>query len=272
MSPHACAQDAASPRLRLPKLSGFVEVVVADRYIYHGYVADDHQPVVQPEFGIQAQFYEGKGWLTSASFVFTVFNSVQFYDQGVSTKNQPLRSWYEAQFEPGIAIGFANTLTATAKYIRLESPNGAFLTSNALQLELELDDERWLGAYALHPSFTWFAPIKIGSESGTEEGHYFELAIEPEHTMNEKSKLPVTVSFPFAVGFGDKHYYAGRHFGYFSAGFSATIGLGFIPEAYGSWSVGVSGTLYRLGQTPAELTNAGDEYETVVAATISTEF
>jgi hypothetical protein len=30
--------------------------------------------------------------------------------------------------------------------------------------------------------------------------------------------------------------------------------------------------LYRLGRTPAELTNGSDEYETVVAATLSTEF
>jgi hypothetical protein len=272
IAPQAGAQDAASPRLRFPELSGYIEAVVADRYLYHGYVSDDHQPIVQPEFEIQGQFYSGKRWLTSASFVFTVFNSVQFYDQGLSTANQPLRSWYEAQFEPGISLVFAKDLTFTAKYVRLESPNGAFVSSNAIQLEIELDDARWLGSWALHPSFTWFAPVKIGTESGTEEGHYFELGLEPEYTMNENSKLPITIALPVALGFGDKHYYAGRHFGYFSIGFSATAGLAFIPKSFGSWSFGVSGTLYRLGRTSAELTNGGDEYETVVAATLRTEF
>ena len=272
LAPSAFAQEAVSSGLHWPKLSGFWEVVVADRYIYHGYVADDHQPVVQPEAGFQAQFFEGNGWLTSVSFVFSAFNSIQFYDQGVSNHDQPVRSWYEAQFEPGFAVVLAKDFTVTAKYIRFESPNGAFVSSNAIQLQLEIDDTRWLGALALHPSLTWFAPIKIGTEAGSEEGHYFELGIEPEYTMNEKSKLPITVSLPVALGLGDQHYYAGRHFGFFAAGVSVTVGLAFIPESFGKWSVGVSGTYYRLGRTSAEFTNGGDEHETLVAATLSTDF
>jgi hypothetical protein len=47
-------------------VSGSAEILVTNRSIYHGFIADDHAPVVQPEFELFGQFYEGDGFLTSA--------------------------------------------------------------------------------------------------------------------------------------------------------------------------------------------------------------
>lgn len=272
LATEAFAQEAASPRLKVPELSGYAEVVVADRYIYHGFVAEDKGPIVQPYFEVNAEFYEGSGLLDSASLTLAVFSSLQFHDQGLSNKKQPMRSWYEAQFEPGISFVLAKDFTFTAKYIRFESPNGAFVSANAVQLELEIDDTRWLRAFALHPSFTWFAPLAIGSEQGSEEGHYFEIGVTPTATLAEKSSYPVTVSLPIVVGLGDQHYFFGQHFGFFSAGVTASTPLAFIPKGFGTWNLGASATYYRLGRTSAEFTNRGERNESVLAATVSTEF
>jgi hypothetical protein len=268
----AIAQDAVSARLHLPKLSGSIEVAVADRYIYHGYVAEDRGPVVQPYLYLEGQFYTGTGWLSSASVVLSIFNSLQFHHEGIRTQNEMLRTWYEAQFEPGVSLVFAEALTLSARYVRLESPNGAFVAGNAVTIELELDDERWLGAFALHPRFLWFTPITYESDPEGEKGHYFEAGITPGVTIAKNSAYPISLSFPVTIGFGDQHYFLGERFGFVSAGVTASVPLAFVPKEFGSWSVSSSALYYRLGRAPAEFSTGGEPNKSVFSAAFATEF
>jgi hypothetical protein len=247
-------------------------VAVADRYIYHGYVVEDDGPVVQPYLYLAGEFYTGSGWLSSASATVAVFNSLQFHHDGISAQNEMLRTWYEAQIEAGFSLVFADVLTADAKYVRLESPNGAFVAANAVTLALQLDDERWLGAFALRPRFLWFTPVANNSNLEGEIGHYFEFGVAPGVMVAPKSQYPVSVSFPAAVGLGDYHYYLGDRFGFASAGVAVSVPLAFVPKGLGSWSINGSALYYRLGRTPAEFTSSGERDKSVFTATLATEF
>jgi hypothetical protein len=266
------AQDAVSPGLIWPHLIGSAEISVADKYIYRGYVVENHGPVVQPYLDLSAEFYRGSRIVNSASLKVSVFSSLQFHKRGLTKSGKPMRWWYELQIEPGIELVFAKDFTFTAIYRRFESPNGVFDSFNEIELALALDDTRFLGSLALHPHVLWAAPVANGHDAGAEEGHYFEAGIAPSAAIGKTSRYPVTVELPVNAGFGDSRYYAGEHFGYLSAGVALSIPLAFLPSDYGAWTFGGSATYYYLGRNAAESTNDGQRNDSVFAVTLSTAF
>ena len=270
--PATDAQEAVNSGLHVPKLGGYFDISVSSRYIYHGYVVEDRGPVVHPYLYGEAKFYSGTGWLSSAYVTLGVLNTLQFRHDGISAENEMLRTWYELQVEPGLSLVFAEALTVSANYIRFESPNGAYISGNAAALRLELDDERWLGAFALRPHFLWFMPVGNESNPDTEQGHHFELGVKPGGTIGKNSAYPVSVSLPAVLGVGDKHYYAGRHFGFVSAGVTVSMPLAFVPKGLGDWSLSGSALYYRLGSAPAEFTSGGERDKSVFTATLAAEF
>ena len=266
----SAAQDAASPELN-PRFSGSLEIGVSDKYIYHGYIFENQGAIVQPEIEVLGLFYSGEGFLTKASARLMVWGSFQSHESRDEETEVRVRSWYEVQAESGIVLEFAKHFTVSLAYVRFESPNRAFVASNAAELILSLDDNDWLGAYALHPHVSWFRPFP-GGWSSSDEGSYFELGIEPEHSFG-KGDRPVTVSFPIAVGLGQKRFYLGEHFGFFSAGIAVSVPLTFIPASTcGEWNLGVSGAYYRLGRNVANASNDGVRDESVFTLTLGTEF
>lgn len=266
------AQDAASPTIVHPGISGYAEVAVADKYIYHGYIAADRGPVVQPYVELFGEFYRSGGFINSASLRLSVFNSFQPGDGHVSHMGEPLRSWYEVQIEPGIELMLAKAFTFTASYRRFDSPNGAFGSSDGIELSLAADDRAMLGAFALHPRFSWITPLPTETRTSSEAGQYFEANLAPTATFGSATRVPVTVTLPIGLGFGDSRYYFGRHFGFLSAGVAATVPLTFVPPELGAWKFGGSATYYYLGRTPADFTNGGDHSTGIFAATVSTAF
>ena len=265
----AAAQDAVSPELQ-PRVSGSAQVGITDKYIYHGYVLENQGAIIQPEFEVLARFYAGDGVLTKASVRLYVFSSFQTHESRDEQVDAMIRSWYELQVEMGIVLELAKHFTFSASYVRFESPNHAFIAVNAAEFILSVDDSDWLGAYALHPHVSWFRPFPGGWDS-SDEGSYFEFGIEPERAFG-KSERPVTISFPIAVGLGQKRYYLGEHFGFFSAGVSVSVPLAFIPSSWGEWNFGLSGTYYRLGRNVANWSNGGVQDESLFTLTFGTEF
>ena len=265
----SAAQDAASPELA-SRVTGSAEVGIADKYIYHGYVLENQGAIIQPEVEVLARFYSGEGFLTKASLRLYVFSSFELNESRAHQNDVMIRSWYELQFEAGIVLELAKHFTFSASYARFESPNNAFVATNAAEFILSLDDSDWLGAWALHPHVSWFRPFP-GGWASSDEGSYFELGIEPERSLG-KGERPVTVSFPVTLGLGQKRFYLGEHFGFFSAGVSVSVPLAFIPSKWGEWSLGLSGAYYRLGQNVADASNEGVRDESVFAVTLGTEF
>jgi hypothetical protein len=263
------AQDAVSPELA-PRFSGSAEFGIADKYIYHGYVLENQGAIIQPEFEVLARLYSGQGILTKASVRLYVFSSFQTHESREEQADAMIRSWYEVQVEMGIVLELAKHFTFSASYVRFESPNHAFIAVNAAEFILSMDDSDWLGAYALHPHVTWFRPFPGGWES-SDEGSYFEIGIEPERSFG-KGERPVKVSFPMAVGLGQKRYYLGEHFGFFSAGVSVSVPLAFLPSSWGEWDLGLSASYYRLGRNVADASHDGRRNESMFAVTLGTEF
>lgn len=266
----AFAQEAVSRGLMAPRISGYAEVGIADKYVYHGYIVETRGPVVQPYLELYGQFYDGGGLLSSASAKLVIFNSFQLSRDGRQHMSEPLRSWYEVEIKPGVELVFAKELTFTASYRRFESPNGAYGSSDGLEFALAYDDTRLLGAMALHPHALWIAPLEFGSDAG--EGPYFEAGIAPSVVLGGGAKYPLTASVPVTVGVGDQQHYAGRNFGFASAGLALSMPLAFIPEGFGKWTFATSATYYRLGETAAEFTNNGNRDTGQVAGTLSVGF
>jgi hypothetical protein len=267
--PNLLAQDAVSPEVQ-PRFSGSAAIGLADKYIYHGYILENQGAIVQPEFEVLARFYSGPGFATKASLRLYIFSSFQTHESRAEKTDAMIQAWYEVQVETGIVLELAKRFTLSVSYVRFESPNQAFIAANAAELILSLDDSDWLGACALHPHLSWFRPFPGGWES-SDEGSYFELGIEPEGTIG-KGERPVTISFPIALGLGQKRYYLGEHFGFFSAGVAVSVPLAFIPSNWGDWSVGLSATYYRLGRNVAAHSNGGVRDESAVALGLGTEF
>jgi hypothetical protein len=265
----SAAQDAASPHLQ-PRFSGSAAIGITDKYIYHGYVLEDQGAIIQPEFEVLARFYSGEGFVTKASWRLYVFSSFQTHESRDEKTDAMIRSWYEVQVETGIVLELAKHFTFSASYVRFESPNHAFVAANAAEFILSIDDGDWLGAWALHPHVSWFRPFPGGWES-SDEGSYFELGIEPERPFG-KSARPVTISFPIAIGLGQKRYYLGEHFGFFSVGVAVSVPLAFIPLSWGEWNLGLSSTYYRLGRNVADSSNDGIRNESLFALALGTEF
>ena len=97
------------------------------------------------------------------------------------------------------------------------------------------------------------------------------MGITPGSDLGKASRFPVHISLPLTLGFGDKHYFARRHFGFFSGGIALAVPLAFIPKQFGTWSLGASALYYRLGRTSAEFTNRGERDESVLSGTLSVE-
>lgn len=263
------AQEAASRSLTVPKLSGYAEISVIDRYIYRGYIVADDGPVIQPYVEIYAELYGSEsGWLTSASLKLSLFNSFQVTDSDGREQAEVMRVWYESQIEAGFELILAQQLTASATFLRFESPNGIYGTSNALKFALSLDDEPWLGAFALHPNASWVAPL----ERNPDEGNYFQVGIAPRAKLLPRSRCPITATLLANAGFGDHDQYVGGHFGFVSGGIRVSAPLAFIPQGYGKWQIAGSAEVYYLGDAGADFTNGGDHVTSVFGASIGAEF
>lgn len=263
------AQDAASRSLTWPRPTAYAEVAVSDKYIYRGYIVEDHGPVVQPYVEVFGEIYSSEnGWLQSASLRLAVFNSFQPNGAEGRADSELMRAWYETQIEAGMAFILAKGLSVTASYLRFDSPNGAYGGSNAFTLALQLDDEWLLGACALNPRALWTAPL----DDNAEAGHYFEVGVAPKTSLASRSRYPVTVALPVNAGFGDRQQYVGRRFGFVSAGVKVSAPLAFVSEPYGKWQVNGSAEIFYLGDTPAEFTNGGDHLTSLFSGSISAEF
>jgi hypothetical protein len=266
------AQEATDTGLRWRALTGLVEVAVADKYIYNGYVVQDQGPIVQPYLELAEEFYTGSGLLTSASATFSFFTSLQSREDGATHTAAPGHWFYELQVEAGVELELAKRFTVSLSYLRFDSPINAYQPSSALQLTLRYDDTEIPGWFALNPHVTWLAALPFGWNADDADGNYFEVGVAPTIILAAETRYPVTLTLPINVGFGDDTYYSGDNFGYASIGLSISVPLAFLPKDFGEWNFALTGTYYRLGPAAADLSNDGDRSQSVFTATASMEF
>jgi hypothetical protein len=260
-------------------ITGDLGVSLTNAYIARGLVLDKDTLIAQPYLDLYFKLYEGEGFLNSVRFALPLWASI--HDINKPSHVSTTKDWYEFDIDPGLIFTLAKNWTLSISDYILSSPGDYFNTTNNLVLGLKYDDSDLLGAFALHPHFTFWQELNnhsgLGRLTGTKHlGQYYELGIAPSYTLEKDSAYPVTLTLPATVGFGTNGYY-GQGFGYFSIGGTASIPLPFIPTCYGSWTTSLSGLYYRLGSDASltdnpNRTTSGRRDQGVVSWSIGTAF
>jgi len=107
------------------------------------------------------------------------------------------------------------------------------------------DSEIWGGDFALNPSFTAHRLLSGGEITGVKDaGWAFAAVIEPGFTLIESETMPVDVTIPVAVLFGDDDFYADSGVASVSVGAIFSMPVSCIPSEYGEWTMTAGVTYY----------------------------
>jgi hypothetical protein len=187
-------------------------------------------------------------------------------------------AWYESDVYAGLSTSYG-VATFGATYAVYESPNGQWSSVQELVLDLGIDDGGlWAGFSGLQPSLSVAFELDGQMDSGTNEGVYFQLGIEPRFGLLEREGWLVEVSVPVTVGLGASGYYEDLSrgardttFGFFDVGGVVSTTMPFVPGRFGSWQASAGLHLLQLGDSNRAL-NQGDDFEVVGSLGVSVTF
>jgi hypothetical protein len=250
-------------------ITGDLGVTFVSAYISRGLVLENQGVIAQPYLDLYFKLYEGTGFINKVQLNLGLWSSIHSHPQPDGSTDTT-RNWYEFDYTPGIAITFAKNFTFTASYFEFDSPASSFDTARSLNFNLAYDDTDLLGAFALHPHFTYLREITAPGFAGlAPDGDYFEIGVAPGYTFKG---FPLTVTIPLTVGLGANHFYLDDTYGYFSAGCQLSVPLSFIPECYGKWTLSAGYTYYNLGGDVALTTNTNHHNQHVFQGAIGLTF
>lgn len=165
--------------------------------------------------------------------------------QGLSNNDfdaQHLQWWYESNYHAAVIFVFPQQIATAINYLVSTNPNTGDLGN-------ELDLSFIFASNVLNPSLEITIPL-----SNT-NGLLLQLRVNPSLTLFEKSKNPLTLSFPVTFGAGLFNYFApdDDFGGYVSAGLTAQLVPRIISAVYGKWNVFAGIDLIWREQSIAEL-------------------
>jgi hypothetical protein len=114
------------------------------------------------------------------------------------------------------------------------------------------------------------------ADGGADEGIYLELGVEPGFSLVKNDQVSIGVSVPLTLGLSLSNYYEGANgdddtFGYFDAGVAVSVGLGLVPEDFGSLSLTIDGHFLFLGDN-LETANNGDSFKAIGTVGVSLSY
>jgi hypothetical protein len=244
-------------------------------YFFRGIVQErdsflEDNYIVQPYGDLTFKLWEGAGPLSAVGLTFGLWNSLHGGPSGVegSASVDP-KMWYEADFYTKLSATVLEDLAAAVIYTAYMSPNDRFPTVQELAFSLGYNDSKLLGPFALNPSVLLAVEVKGQADTGRHRGTLLQLGVSPGLTLFDKSRTPVSVTFPLQVSLSLDEYYerisvGGEDdtFGYASGGISASVPLRFIPSGFGAWQGRAGVALLFLGDN-LETANSGDETEVI---------
>jgi hypothetical protein len=246
----------------------------ASAYYFRGIVQEQNGGNnVQPYGEIGIRLLEHLGPLTSLTVGPGVWNNFHWGGGTVVEPSDP-RFWYEIDLYLKLSAVWWETFTTVLQYTYYVSPNDSFTSYADVALVLSLSDTRWLGAFALNPSIGFaFETTGEALTADGKKGIYMAIDLTPSYTFFEGTKAPLTVSLPLTFGFSLKDYYTvnakNQTFGYFRGGPLFTLGLKFIPAAYGTWLL-KAGVQFLVLNSNLKAVNGGDGF--VPIGTVSLSF
>jgi hypothetical protein len=252
--PPAMAEPAPANTL---SINGLVGVDFVTAYVTRGVVLENQgfiaQPYLELQFGLTDEF----------KLIGGVWNSVhsEHTDLGLATGEsaaaESADAFYEFDWYVGFTWAFAENFTATWIYQEFISPNGGFATNDNTQLKIAYSDASLWGesGFALNPYGLVFVELDNKAGTGSDEGIYVEVGIEPAFPLGDSD---VTFSVPIKTGWGFEDFYEeDEEFGFVSVGAKVAMPLKFVPAAYGSWSVYASVEYFFLGDGVDDFNDAG---------------
>lgn len=272
----ALAQDDEGPNSGALSLGAGVDVATA--YYFRGIPQEDQEIVTQPwaEFSLAVLTREENDEQErespiGASLVFGTWNSFHSEIEG--------SPWYESDLFAGVSLALPLNFEFGLYYVYLYGPNAGDSFAHELDFEFSYDDSTFFGktfedneilsTFSLSPSATLVQEIDGGSDGlgdAGDEGTYLELGLEPSFDLDVlallggKGSPPVSFSLPLTLGLNLGDYYetgSGDHddqgFGFFRAGFSASMPLSFIPRKFGSWQAYAAYYVLLLGDSAREI-------------------
>ena len=248
-------------------ITGDIGVTFVSEYISRGLVLENQGVIAQPYLDLYFKLYEGTGFINKVQLNVGLWSSIHSHVQP-SGSTDTTRNWYEFDYTPGIAITFAKNFTFTASYFEFDSPASSFDTARSLNFNLAYDDTDLLGAFALHPHFTYLRELDAPGFAGLgPQANYYEIGLAPSHTFGI-----VTLTIPLTVGLGSEGFYGSDTYGYFSAGAQLSVPLSFIPDCYGKWTFSGGYTYYNLGAAVATATATDHHSQHVFQGSIGLTF
>lgn len=246
-------------------------------YYFRGIIQETEDSIIQPYAEIGLNLYEGEGGLNSISGILGIWNSFHGGPTGADgdATTDP-KFWYESDLYAGLAVGFAEVFELGFSYILYTSPNGTFTDVGEFDISLSFDDSKLLGPFALSPSATLAFEVDGQADGGTDEGIYLQLGVEPGFSLVENDQVSVGVSVPLTLGLSLSDYYefgtgSDDTFGYFDAGVAVNVGLGLVPEDFGSLSLTIAGHFLFLGDN-LETANNGDSFKAIGTIGVSLSY
>lgn len=255
-TPDAAAEAEGPNRGRL---SMVVNNDFTTAYMFRGILQERNGFIWQPSIDLALNLYQGDGIVSSVDLGFGIWNS--FQTEKTFADGSGPSNLYETDYYPSLTVGWSPGIETSLTYVVYTGPNGSFDTIQQLDLGIAYDDSELLGPFAMGPAATFSFELENSSFGSDQTGKYFELTgapgLELSLPLDDDGRYPVTASFPLALGLSMDKYYAdgttNPTFGFFSFGLGASVPLAFIPEDFGSFSVGAAINVYVLSQQLKEL-------------------
>jgi len=243
---------------------GLVGSDFTTHYISRGLDLEDQGFIAQPYMELDFTLFQNKDAAVSKGIGFVgIWNSLhsQHTDAGLATADPdtgarpPVTTdiWYEFDWYVGFAFDISD-FNLNLSYWEFISPNQGFGTSKNYQAKLAYNDTKaWNGGkdsgFALKPYGIFFIETDGKAGSGSDNGIYIELGVEPTiYTLGAKGTYPLAFSVPAKVGLGFSDFYEDDDtLGYISVGLKASVPLAFMPSKYGAWTASAGVYYYYYG-------------------------
>ena len=232
------ADDAGS------RVHALVNIEFADKYLTpRGMIVQDRGLTAQVLFLAFVNVYQG----APDSFVNSVTLVPGFWNDFASspipahlTEGSNNTGWVEYDPILGVSIGFAKNFKLDVTYTEFAMQILDIGTSQHLETKLSYDDSAAMGAFAMHPYFSYWQELKgkatAAANFGAPSSYYLEVGIAPSMMFGKtKVEMPIRVLLPNKNFYGET-FASSSTVALWEAGLKATMPMTFMPAGYGHWS------------------------------------
>lgn len=260
------AQDAP-PAVNNGLLTWSAGADIVTSYIFRGIEQENQGLIVQPWVEVGAPLGD-----SGVDFSLGTWSSI--HSEGTGATPGGPSDWYEADLYASLGYSITEQLAVALGFTGYYSPNNAFADIEELTFGIEFDDSEAMGDFAFAP-YALLA-VETRDASGSED-IYLELGGEFGAPFIESEDMPVSLSFPFAIGLSVDDYYTDNSgdnelFGFFLVGAAASMPLDFIPADYGTWTASAGIDIIFANDDAGLEFSGGDDVEVVGKVGVGLEY